>query len=77
MYILFDTFNKKAISRHRTVEAAATAANKHSRAIRRIHGGSSYIPTNLFLDSFDAYGDPKKADPSDVDYFDQCRAFRK
>lgn len=75
MYILYDTFNKKVLSRHRKVETAARAANKHARAVRRTQGGWGYIPTKLFLDDFDAYGDPKKAHSSDVNYFDQCRAF--
>jgi hypothetical protein len=74
MYIVYDTFNKKVLSRHRKIENAARSANKHLRAVRRINGPSSYIPTSLFMDSFDAYGDPKKPHPHDREYFDQCRS---
>lgn len=74
MYAVYDTFNKKVLSRHRKIENAARSANKHLRAVRRTNGPSSYIPTSLFMDSFDAYGDPKKPHPHDREYFDQCRS---
>jgi hypothetical protein len=47
MYTLTDTFNDRIISRHRTLEAAAKAQAKHSRAVKRHNGASSYIPTAI------------------------------
>ena len=43
MIILNDTFNKKVLSRHRTVMAAVKAKNKHDRMIKRYNGQSSYV----------------------------------
>lgn len=45
MYKLIDTFNNQLISQHRTIEAAAKAEIKFSRAVKRKNGASSYIPT--------------------------------
>ncbi len=45
MYQLKDTFNNQIISRHRTIEAAARAEVKFSRAVKRSNGEHSYIPT--------------------------------
>ena len=69
MYILYDTFNKKVLSRHRKIEAAARAANKHQRAVTRHHGKDSFIPISLRHDDFDCYGEPKKACDSDLQLF--------
>ena len=43
MYKLIDTFNDVVISRHRTVEAAQRAMEKHLRAVRRWYGAGSYL----------------------------------
>lgn len=47
MYTLTDTFNNRTISRHRSLDAAAKAQAKHSRAVKRRNGASSYIPTAI------------------------------
>lgn len=47
MYELNDTFNKRLISRHRTLDAAVRADIAHGRAVRRANGQSSYIPTSI------------------------------
>lgn len=44
MIILFDSFNNREISRHRTVLAAVQARDKKSRQIKKLHGQNSYIP---------------------------------
>jgi hypothetical protein len=46
MFALWDTFNDKAISRHRTIENVAKAWSKHSRWWKR-KGDGSYIPTDI------------------------------
>ena len=45
--LLNDTFNKKTISKHRTVMAAVMAAARHSRMVKRLNGPGSYIPTQI------------------------------
>ncbi len=47
MYVLFDTFNSKPISRHRTIKAAVKADIRFQRAVKRANGKSSYIPTQI------------------------------
>ena len=46
MFALWDTFNDKAISHHRTIDNVAKASSKHSRWWKR-HGHGSYIPTDI------------------------------
>jgi hypothetical protein len=48
-YSLFDHFNMRTISRHRSFETASRAQAKHSRAIKRTHGRNSYLPTVVML----------------------------
>jgi len=43
MYKLIDSFNDVIISRHRTVEAAQRAMERHLRAVRRHNGSNSYL----------------------------------
>jgi hypothetical protein len=50
MFQLIDTFNKRTISKHRTVEAAVKADIKFSRAVKRANGANSYIPA-MIVDS--------------------------
>lgn len=44
-YRIYDTFNDRTISTHRTPKAAVKAEVKFLRAVRRSNGQSSYIPT--------------------------------
>jgi hypothetical protein len=44
---LHDTFNRHIISRHRSLLSAAKAQLRHSRAVKRANGQSSYIPTAI------------------------------
>jgi len=46
-YRIYDTFNDRTISTHRTVEAAVKAEAKFFRAVRRANDQSSYIPTRI------------------------------
>lgn len=47
MFKLIDTFNNCVISNHRTLVAAVKASAKHSRAVRKANGSSSYIPNQI------------------------------
>jgi hypothetical protein len=44
MYTLFDTFNQKPLSKHRTILAAVRRARRLNRAVQARHGSASYIP---------------------------------
>lgn len=46
MIALFDSFNSRVISRHRTLAAAVLAHRKHARAVRRHNGLGAYIPVD-------------------------------
>ena len=50
MYTLTDTFNKRKISSHRTVEAAVKAERKHLRAVKRANGRDSYLTYSITQD---------------------------
>lgn len=50
MFELNDTFNNRVISRHKTLEAAIRAGERHNRAVKKANGQSSYIPTLITLD---------------------------
>jgi hypothetical protein len=47
-YSLFDLFNMRTISQHRTLESASRAQVRHSRAVKRTNGKNSYLPTIIF-----------------------------
>lgn len=49
-YTLQDTFNRRAISNHRSMAAAVKADLKHRRGVARSNGRGSYIPTTILLD---------------------------
>lgn len=46
-FTVFDTFNNRAISHHRTLANAVRARLKHSRMIREVCGQNSYIPKTI------------------------------
>ena len=46
MYALYDTFNNKILSRHRTIAAAVNASHKLQDAISRKSPGG-YLPTAI------------------------------
>ena len=48
-YTLFDHFNMRTISHHRSFETASRAQAKHSRALKRTHGRNSYLPKVIML----------------------------
>lgn len=70
MFALWDTFNDRAISRHRTIENVAKASNKHSNWWHK-NGNGSYIPTTIRND------DGTKVDDDDLEYFMQCCNYNK
>ena len=43
MIILTDTFNKKVLSKHRSVFTAVKAQIKHAKAVKRCNGNNSYV----------------------------------
>jgi len=47
MFELYDTFNDRVISRHRTIVNAVKADIQFNRRIKKYHGQSSYIPTQI------------------------------
>ena len=47
MYALYDTFNNRIVSRHRTVSAAIQADERLQRSVKRNNSHSSYLPTEL------------------------------
>lgn len=46
MFLLYDTFNNRLISRHRTVLNAMKASQRHNK-IFKANGQNSYIPTEI------------------------------
>lgn len=46
-YILYDTFNRREISRHRTLDAAVKADRAFQRRVKRANGPTSFIPTEI------------------------------
>lgn len=63
MYSLFDTFNDRVISRHRSIGATAKADLKFCRAVRRANPGGGYIPTTIRM------ADGSRASEDDVEEF--------
>lgn len=61
MIALFDSFNRRTISRHRTLEAAVFAHRKHAKAVRRHNGANAYIPVD-YIDTTTG----KRVDPTDA-----------
>jgi hypothetical protein len=60
---VYDTFNRRVISEHRSIISAVKAQAKFSRDIVRANGSNSYIPTRI---EYDADGDWIGCDPADV-----------
>jgi len=48
MIHLIDTFNRRLISRHRSVDAAVRAEKKHLRQVRKANGQSAYLTYSIF-----------------------------
>lgn len=46
MFCLYDTFNKRVISRHRTVIGVVRASESLSRHMKR-QAGNAYLPTTI------------------------------
>lgn len=44
-YRIYDTFNRRVVSNHRSLRTAVIAQDKFSKAVRRANGQNSYIPT--------------------------------
>lgn len=50
MYVLFDSFNKRTMSRHRTIQTAAIAKIKFDKQFRKNNGQGSYLPVSLMTE---------------------------
>jgi hypothetical protein len=44
-YRIYDTFNRRTVSNHRTLRTAVIAQDKFSDQVRKYNGPNSYIPT--------------------------------
>lgn len=44
-YRIYDTFNRRVVSNHRSLRTAVIAQDKFFKAVRRANGENSYIPT--------------------------------
>lgn len=44
---IYDTFNRRTVSNHKSLKNAVIAADKFRRAVRRHNGGNSYLPTRI------------------------------
>ena len=48
---IYDTFNRRVVSNHRSIKATVIASDKFSRAVAKANGQNSYIPTRIeYLD---------------------------
>lgn len=61
MYCLYDTFNNRVVSRHRTVKAVIRADIRTQLRVTRLSGPSSYLPTELRV--INAHGQPVRLSP--------------
>jgi len=66
MYVIYDTFNKNIISRHRTIEGAVKGKRKFFRRFYENNTQSSYLPTALMVER---NGDLTDASESDRNKF--------
>ena len=47
MFVLLDTFNNRRISRHRTLENAIRAREKHLAAVKRANGRDAFLTYDI------------------------------
>ena len=47
MYFLNDTFNGRALSRHKTIRAAVKAQKMHLRRVKKTNGQNSYLTYSI------------------------------
>lgn len=64
MYELYDTFNGRIVSRHRTIENAVKANIRLQRRTKKYNGDSCYIPTQIL----DRDGDPITSDHPEYEH---------
>ena len=69
MYAIFDDFNRKVISKHRTIQTAARAKQKFIDQFRRNNSSQAYLP--VVLTRVDSSGEVLPI--SDDEYLDFCR----
>jgi hypothetical protein len=61
---IFDTFNRRVVSNHRSLRTTVIAQDKFSKAVRRANGENSYIPT--IIEYTDDEGDWLKLPTDDL-----------
>jgi len=69
MFAIFDDFNRKVISKHRTIPTAARAKQKFIDQFRRNNSSQAYLP--VILTRVDSSGEVSPA--NDDEYLDFCR----
>ena len=69
MYAIYDDFNRKVISRHRTIQTAAKAKQKFVEQFRRNNSTQAYLP--VILTRVTPSGGVLPA--NDDEYLDFCR----
>ena len=69
MFAIFDDFNRKVISKHRTVKNAAKAKVKFIDQFRRNNSTQAYLP--VILTRLNSSGEVLPA--NDDEYLDFCR----
>jgi hypothetical protein len=63
--VLYDIFNQKVISRHKTIEAAGKANERFQKAVKKANGSSSYIPVDIRIETKEGLAE---FEPDSVDY---------
>jgi len=69
MFAIFDDFNRKVISKHRTIQTAAKAKQKFVEQFRRNNSTHAYLP--VVLTRLTPSGEVLPA--NDDEYLDFCR----
>lgn len=46
-YRIYDTFNRRVVSSHKSLRTAVIAADKFGRDVRRYNGENAYIPVRI------------------------------
>ncbi len=44
---IYDTFNRRTVSNHKSLKTAVIAESKFLRAVKRANGAGSYLPTRI------------------------------
>jgi hypothetical protein len=73
MYAIYDTFNDRIVSRHRTIDAAIKADQRLQRSVKQSNGATSYLPTELRTIDKDGSTQRLPEDSSEQEQWLYCR----